>query len=193
MSCHAELPTATAFALDGLHRGVGVLDSLRDRADAGERGPDWPVLVGAVVVCQLAGVIPSLLTADEVATWYPTLAAPAFTPPSWVFGPVWTVLYLLMGVALYLVWQRATGREHQLALGLFAVQLSLNAAWTLVFFGAQALLGGLLVILVLLAAVLATTWAFARVDRRAAALLVPYLCWVGFATLLTFEFWRLNA
>ncbi|WP_135851990.1 TspO/MBR family protein [Halorussus salinus] len=155
-------------------------------------GVDWTLLVGSVLVCQLAGIVPSILTADEVATWYPTLAKPAFTPPSWLFGPVWTTLYLLMGVALYLVWQSDEGRLRTVALGVFGVQLVLNAAWTLTFFGAQAIFGGLVVILVLLATILATMAAFARIDRRATALLVPYLLWVGFATALNYELWRLN-
>ncbi|UPV72922.1 tryptophan-rich sensory protein [Halorussus limi] len=155
-------------------------------------GVDWPVLLGSVLLCELAGVVPSLLTANEVATWYPTLAKPGFTPPSWLFGPVWTALYLLMGVALYLVWRSDGGRLRRVALAAFGVQLVLNAAWTLVFFGTQAIFGGLVVILVLLAAILATIGAFARIDRRAAALLVPYLLWVGFATALNLQIWRLN-
>lgn len=123
---------------------MSVLDRLRPTPD----GPsvEWPALVGSVLLCELAGVVPSVLTAGDVATWYPTLAKPAFTPPSWVFGPVWTTLYLLMGVALYLVWRRAAGRVRQVALGAFAVQLVLNAAWTLTFFGAREILGGLVVI-----------------------------------------------
>jgi len=155
-------------------------------------GVDWPVLLGSILVCELAGIVPSILTADEVATWYPTLAKPAFTPPSWLFGPVWTTLYLLMGVALYLVWRSDDGRLRTVALAVFGVQLVLNAAWTLVFFGSQAIFGGLVVILVLLATILATMAAFARIDRRATALLVPYLLWVGFATALNYELWRLN-
>ncbi|MFC7081223.1 TspO/MBR family protein [Halorussus caseinilyticus] len=167
-----------------------VLDSIR--SSRGETGIDWAVLVGSVLLCELAGIVPSILTADEVATWYPTLAKPAFTPPSWVFGPVWTTLYLLMGVALYLVWQSDRGRLRRVALGVFGVQLVLNAAWTMVFFGAQAILGGLVVILALLATILATMAAFARIDRRAVALLVPYLLWVGFATALNAAIWQLN-
>jgi tryptophan-rich sensory protein len=97
-----------------------------------------------------------------------------------------------MGVALYLVWQSDRGRTRRLALAVFAVQLVLNAAWTMVFFGAQAIFGGVVVILVLLATILATMALFARVDRRAAALLVPYLLWVGFATALNVQIWRLN-
>ncbi|WP_128477522.1 TspO/MBR family protein [Halorussus pelagicus] len=161
------------------------------RGNDGE-GVSWVALVASVLVCELAGIVPSLLTADEVATWYPTLAKPAFTPPSWLFGPVWTTLYLLMGVALYLVWRSDDGRPRTVALALFGAQLVLNAAWTMVFFGAQAIFGGLVVILVLLATILATIGAFARIDRRAAALLVPYLLWVGFATALNLQIWRLN-
>ncbi|NHN57697.1 MULTISPECIES: TspO/MBR family protein [Halorussus] len=168
---------------------MSVTESLK-RDDGGSI--EWVALFASVVGCELAGVVPSLLTADDVATWYPTLAKPAFTPPSWVFGPVWTTLYLLMGVALYLVWRSDYGRRRKLALAIFGVQLALNAAWTLVFFGSQAIFGGLVVIVALLAVILATVAAFARVDRRAAALLVPYLLWVGFATALNYRIWQLN-
>ncbi|EFW91764.1 integral membrane protein [Haladaptatus paucihalophilus DX253] len=150
---------------------------------------DVPALLVCIVVCELAGIIPSFLTANDVATWYTTLQKPAFTPPSWVFGPVWTTLYLLMGIALYLVWRRG---DNRFALAVFAVQLVLNAGWTLVFFGMRWPAGGLAVILALLAAIVATMVAFARIDRRATLLLVPYLCWVAFATLLNYELWRLN-
>ncbi len=147
-----------------------------------------PALLVSIVVCQLAGIVPSILTANDVATWYTTLQKPAFTPPSWVFGPVWTTLYLLMGIALYLVWRE----RNRFALAIFAVQLALNAAWTLVFFGMRWPAGGLVVILALLVAIGATIVVFARVDRRAALLLVPYALWVGFATVLNYELWRLN-
>jgi len=150
---------------------------------------DLPGLIAAIVVCELAGIVPSLLTADEVATWYTTIRTPAFTPPNWVFGPVWTTLYLLMGVSLYLVWR---GDDNRFALGAFAVQLGLNAAWTLVFFGMRWPAGGLAVIVALLAAIVATIAGAWRVDRRAALLLVPYLAWVAFATLLNLQIWRLN-
>ena len=150
---------------------------------------DLPGLLAAVVVCELAGIVPSLLTADDVSTWYTTIQKPAFTPPSWVFGPVWTTLYLLMGVSLYLVWR---GENNRIALAAFAVQLGLNAAWTLVFFGMRWPAGGLAVIVALLAAIVVTVATAARVDRRAALLLVPYLAWVAFATLLNVEIWRLN-
>lgn len=166
---------------------MSVLDAVR------KGSIDVPAVLGSIILCELAGIVPSILTAEDVATWYPTLAKPWFTPPSWLFGPVWTTLYLLMGVALYLVWRRATGRIRRVALGAFAVQLLLNAGWTLTFFGAREIFGGLIVIVTLLAAIVVTIATFARVDRRAAALLVPYLLWVGFATALNYELWRLNA
>lgn len=170
---------------------MSVFDALRQS----EEGPsiEWPALLGSVLLCELAGIVPSILTAEDVATWYPTLAKPAFTPPNWLFGPVWTTLYLLMGVALYLVWRSDRGRTRRLALAAFGVQLALNAGWTLVFFGAHAIFGGLVVIVALVAAILVTIALLARIDRRAAALLLPYLLWVGYATALTYEIWRLNA
>jgi tryptophan-rich sensory protein len=169
---------------------MSVLDTIR--GSRGETGIDRAVLLASVVVCELAGIIPSILTAEDVAMWYPTLAKPAFTPPSWLFGPVWTTLYLLMGVALYLVWRSDRSRVRRVALAAFGVQLVLNAAWSLVFFGSRAIFGGLVVIVALLAVILPTMALFARIDRRAAALLVPYLLWVGFATALNYELWRLN-
>lgn len=154
---------------------------------------DLRVLVACVVLCEAAGVVPGFLTADIVAAWYPTLQQPWFTPPAWVFGPVWTVLYLLMGIALYLVWR--DGRQHvkgRRALWLFAVQLGLNATWTLVFFGLQSVVGGVLVILALWIAIVATVVGFGAINRRAAVLLAPYLLWVTFAAALNVEIWRLN-
>lgn len=159
---------------------------------SGSGGIDWTTLLAAIVVSELAGIVPGFLTAGDVATWYPTLNKPAFNPPSWVFGPVWTILYALMGVALYLAWQRRDRPGGSVALGLFAVQLVLNAAWTLTFFGARSIVGGLVVIVVLWVAIVGTIVAFWRLDRRAGALLVPYLAWVSFAALLNGAIWQLN-
>jgi len=169
---------------------MSILDTVRGTPS--RNSIDWPALVGSVLLCELAGIVPAILTAEDVATWYPTLVRPDFTPPDSLFGPVWTTLYLLMGVALYLVWRSDRGRVRRVALAAFGVQLVLNAAWSLVFFGSRAIFGGLVVIVALLAVILATMALFARIDRRAAALLVPYLLWVGFATALNYELWRLN-
>jgi tryptophan-rich sensory protein len=152
------------------------------------------ILIGFVVVCELVGILGALATAPAIETWYTTIAKPGFTPPSWVFGPVWTSLYLLMGVAAFLIWRRREKRPRavRLALGAFAVQLALNGLWSLAFFGLRSPALGLLVIVPLLVALLATTGLFARVSRPAAALLVPYVAWVAYATALNAAIWGLN-
>lgn len=162
----------------------------RVRGSGGFGTRDYVGLAASIILCQLAGIIPALATTGAVSGWYRTIEQPSFTPPNWVFGPVWTLLFLLMGVALFLVWRREPG--NRLALGAFAVQLVLNMAWTLVFFGQQSPAGGLVVIAALWVAIVATITLFDRVDRRAAVLLVPYLAWVSFAAILNFSIWRLN-
>lgn len=154
-----------------------------------------PVITLAVVVglCVLLGALGGLITAPQIESWYVTLEKPGFTPPSWVFGPVWTVLYALQGVAAWLTWRAGIGRRAvQVALGLFVVQFVLNVAWSPAFFGLESPLLGLVVIGPLWVAIVATIAAMFRVDRRAAALLVPYLAWVSFATLLNYAIWTLN-
>ena len=123
---------------------------------------------------------------------YREVLRPSWAPPGWIFGPVWITLYTMMGVAAWLVWRTAPSRERSVALTLFAIQLALNAAWTPVFFGLRSIGGGLLVIAVLNVAILATIVAFGRRSQAAAWMLVPYACWVGFATALNTELWRLN-
>jgi tryptophan-rich sensory protein len=152
------------------------------------------VLTGlaGVVLVNAAGAAPAVLSGPGSA-WFQALAKPAVYPPSWLFGVVWTLLFTLMGVAVALVWLDARDtRAGRVALGLFAGQMVLNVAWTPAFFAAQNLLWGLVVIVALWPAVLATVVAFDRVDRRAAALLVPYLAWVTFAAVLNYRFLALN-
>lgn len=122
--------------------------------------------------------------------WYASLAKPEWNPPSWIFGPVWSVLYLSMAVAAWLVWRKG-GQGH--ALRLYIVQLALNAAWTPVFFGAHQLGAALLVILALWLAILLTLRAFWRISMPAGLLFVPYLAWVSFASFLNFTLWRMNS
>jgi len=126
-------------------------------------------------------------------SWYADLAKPAWNPPNAWFGPVWTALYLMMGVAAWLVWRRKGWRGARVALSLFLVQLVCNALWSWLFFGLHAPLAALVDIVVLWLAILATALAFVRHSRPAALLLLPYLAWVGFATALNFALWRLNA
>jgi tryptophan-rich sensory protein len=124
--------------------------------------------------------------------WYAGLVKPALTPPSWVFGPVWTLLYILMGVAAWMVWQRRGRAGVPLALTLFLLQLGLNVLWSFLFFGLQQPGLALLDIIALWLAILASLLAFRRLHRPAAGLLVPYLLWVSFAIYLNLQFWRLN-
>lgn len=150
----------------------------------------WAAL--AVIAVNVVGAAPAVLAGPDSA-WFAALEKPALYPPPWVFGVVWTALFTLMGVAVFLVARRGLdARPVRVALGLFALQFAFNVAWTPVFFGAQELLAGLGIIAVLDVLVVATIWAFARVDRRAAVLLVPYLAWALFATLLNYQFWALN-
>ena len=146
----------------------------------------------SVVVVNLVGAAPAVLAGPDSA-WFESLVKPALYPPPWVFGVAWTALFTLLGIAAYLVARRGIdSRPVRVALGLFALQFAFNVAWTPVFFGAQELLWGLVIIAILDVLVLATIRAFQRVDRRAALLLIPYLAWVLFATLLNYQIWALN-
>jgi benzodiazapine receptor len=160
-----------------------------------DRRPRLSLLL-AVLAVELVGASGAVFTASGLASWYGTLQQPALAPPNWVFGPVWTALFALMGVAVWLVWRRLgeprIERRARAALVVFAVHFAVNLAWSAAFFGLQSVDLGLAVILVLLALLLLTIRAFDRVDRRAALLLVPYLLWTGFAAYLNYRFWVLN-
>ena len=147
----------------------------------------------SVAVCLLIGALSGFATQSSVGTWYPTLAKPTFTPPDWLFAPVWSLLYLLMGVAAGLVWAR--GFHHiwvKTALYYFGFQLLVNGSWSLVFFGLQNPPVALGVIGVLLALIALTIRSFRVVSKPAAWLLVPYLLWVLFASLLNLRIVQLN-
>jgi tryptophan-rich sensory protein len=157
-------------------------------------GKDIFRLIVACVVCLSAGAIGTLAVGEGgFRSWYSAIEKPAFTPPGWVFGPVWTVLYILMGVAAFLVWRRGlASRTVQVALGWFLGQLVLNALWSPVFFGWHRIGLALVVIVLLWAAIVVTLYRFLRVSTVAALLLVPYLLWVSFATILNAAIWWLN-
>jgi tryptophan-rich sensory protein len=153
----------------------------------------WKKLIVSILICQFAGVFGSLFTYPEITTWYASLNKPAFTPPNWLFGPAWTILFTLMGVSLYLVWRKdAEAAVKRKALYVFALQLGLNALWSFLFFGLHSPLFGLAGILLMLASILATILLFYRIDRKAAYVLLPYICWVSFAALLNYSVWVLN-
>lgn len=155
-------------------------------------GRNLVALAGFVALCFVVAAAGGAVTATSVGTWYPGLAKPAFNPPDWVFGPVWTALYLMIAVAGWRVWRRRSESGAWLALGAWGVQLSLNLSWSLLFFGARMIGTALAEIAVLLAAILITAALFWRIDRIAGALLIPYAAWVGFATVLNAALWRLN-
>jgi len=150
-------------------------------------------LVVSLVACQLAGLIGSFFTITSITTWYATLQKPSFTPPNWLFAPAWITLYVLMGLAAFFVWRKGIDKPGVAgALALFLVQLVLNALWSIVFFGFQSPFGGLVVIVLLWFAILFTILRFFRLSITAGALMIPYILWVTFASVLTFSVWRLN-
>ncbi len=150
-------------------------------------------LILAVAVPLAVGGLSGFATAGGVDTWYPTLAKPSFNPPAWVFGPTWTVLYILMGVALFLVWRQGPSTPGvRLALTVFAVQLILNGLWSIIFFGMQSPGWAFAEIILLWLAIVATLWSFWRRTPAAGWLLVPYLVWVSFAAVLNGSIWILN-
>ena len=153
---------------------------------------DWGMLAVFVVACLAVSAVGGAVTAASVGDWYADLDKPAFNPPDWVFAPVWTVLYLMMAVAGWRVWRRAGFRDARIALALFAAQLALNLAWSLLFFGWRRIDLALVDIVALLAVIISTTVAFWRIDRLAGLLFVPYAVWVAYAVLLNVSLWVLN-
>ncbi len=144
-------------------------------------------LVSSIILCELAGIIGSFFTISAISNWYIYLNKPSFSPPNYLFGPVWTTLYFLMGVSLYLVWQK-----KKKVPSIFWVQLFLNAIWSILFFGLKSPILGLLDIIFLLIAIVLTVKSFYKSSKAAAFLLLPYLAWVTFATVLNFSIWILN-
>ncbi len=150
-------------------------------------------LLLALAIPLTIGSLSALTLGDTAMTWYQIINRPGWAPPGRVFGPVWTALYILMGVALWLVWQHGVDRPGvALALMLFTVQLILNAMWAPLFFGLDWIMGGLVVAILLWITLLATMVQFYRVRRSAGLMLVPYLLWVTFAVGLNFSIWQLN-
>ena len=146
-----------------------------------------------LAACALVAGIGGAVTAVSLPAWYAHLAKPPFNPPNWIFGPVWTALYLLMAIAAWRVSRRGgEGQGLSLALGLWTVQLALNLGWSLIFFGLHAPGAAAAELALLLAAIVATIWAFFRIDRIAGVMMAPYLAWCSFAFALNWAVWRLN-
>lgn len=149
-------------------------------------------LITSVCVPFVAAVVGSAVTIPNIATWYATLDKPFFSPPNWLFGPVWTLLYLLMGLSLYLVWVAQYKKSKKSALVMFGLQLMLNALWSVVFFGLHAPWLGVIIIILLLVSIIATMRLFWPISKTAAYLMFPYIIWVSFATLLNIAIVVLN-
>ncbi|MEW4562478.1 TspO/MBR family protein [Bremerella sp. JC770] len=149
-------------------------------------------LVGWIVLCFTAAGVGSSFTMPQIETWYAELEKPFFNPPNWVFGPVWSVLYLMMAVAVWLVWKNAGWVNAPHSLGMWCFQLLLNTTWSVLFFGLESPVLAAVEITVLWISILITTIAFWRHDRLAAILMMPYLAWVSYAAALNYTIAALN-
>ncbi|UCE18277.1 MAG: tryptophan-rich sensory protein [Gemmatimonadota bacterium] len=151
-------------------------------------------IIACIVICQFVGFLGSFFTAPAIPTWYAALNKPSFTPPNWVFGPVWITLYLMMGISAYLVWRLGLNEPGvKTALLLFGLQLALNALWSPVFFGLKSPLAGAAVIILLWIVLLATIMVFFNLSRISAILLIPYILWVSYAAVLNISIMILNS
>lgn len=154
---------------------------------------NWLKLITSIVLVWIVGVSGSLFTASSVTTWFPSLAKPSFNPPSWLFGPVWTILYIMIGVSLYLVWTaKAKAKVKKKAYWIFGIQLVLNALWSVAFFGAQNPALAFIIIVLLWISIIVNAMVFYKISRPAGYLLVPYFLWVSFASILNLFIWLLN-
>lgn len=147
-------------------------------------------LIVSILVCELAGAIGYFFTSSTTG-WYAALAKPSFNPPSWVFGPVWTILYLLMGVSLYLVWN-SDSKQKRNTIIVFGIQLFLNAIWSIIFFGFNNVFLAFVDIVLLWIFIIAAMFLFYRASRISSYILMPYLAWVSFAVLLNYRILALN-
>ncbi|MFH1715650.1 MAG: TspO/MBR family protein [Elusimicrobiota bacterium] len=149
-------------------------------------------LILSVLLCQGAGVVGGFITAKTVKTWYVTLNKPSFNPPDWVFGPVWTFLYLCMGVSLYLVWKESDNNVINKAVIVFLIQLVLNSLWSILFFGVRSPFLALIDIIFLLIGIALCIILFYNISKLAGYLMMPYFLWVCFAAVLNTSLWLMN-
>ncbi|MBW2963522.1 tryptophan-rich sensory protein [Candidatus Woesearchaeota archaeon] len=154
---------------------------------------DWLKLVISIAIPLLAGFIGSFFTSESVSTWYQTLIKPSFNPPNWIFGPVWTLLFILMGIALYLVWIKGWKKDEvKIGIYFFSAQMVLNLLWSYFFFYLHQPLYSFIEIIFLWLAIFGTILTFYKVDKRTLYLLLPYLLWVSFAAFLNLTIYLIN-
>lgn len=147
-----------------------------------------------IVICLFAGFIGSFFTTTAIPTWYASINKPSFNPPNWLFGPVWTFLYILMGISLYIIWDKDVKNKKikNNALMIFGIQLFLNVLWSVIFFGLKSPFYAFIEIMFLWVTILFTIISFYKISKTASFLLIPYILWVSFASLLNFYVWVLN-
>ncbi|HML06006.1 MAG TPA: TspO/MBR family protein [Methanobacterium sp.] len=150
-------------------------------------------LVISILIPLIAGFIGSIATFDGITNFFNVLNKPVWTPPSWAFAPIWTTLFILMGIALFLVWRKGfERRDVKIAMAIFGVQIILNILWSVIFFGLRSITGGLIEIIILWIAILVNIVVFYRISKAAGLLLVPYIIWVTIASYLTYTVYILN-
>lgn len=152
---------------------------------------NWPLLLGFIIFCEGVGLIGSVFTFSSIPVWYQALQKPSFSPPNYLFGPVWTFLYAMMGTSFYLIWI-SKSKLRQNAINLFLVQLGLNALWSFLFFGLRNPALALAEIIILWIFIFLTIRSFWKISKISSYLLWPYLAWVSFATILNLSIWMLN-
>lgn len=185
--CGCKAPLATGFISNKMNTFAHSVHSMKSRSK----------IITGFIICLLIplviGGISGYITSSEINTWFSALRKPSFNPPNTVFGPVWTVLYLLMGISSFLVWKGPETRLRNKALAVYGAQLFLNFWWSIIFFSFHSLLFAVIEIIALWALITYMIVLFGKVSKTAAYLNLPYILWVSFATLLTVAFWWLNS
>jgi len=153
---------------------------------------DYLKLAASILIPLAAGFVGAFFTTPSIATWYAALQKPLFSPPNWIFGPVWTILYVLMGLSMYLVWTGGKNKSISGAFTLFGTQLFLNVLWSIIFFGMKSPFYAFIEIVVLWIAIILTIRNFQNISKTAALLLIPYVLWVSFAAVLNYSIFVLN-
>jgi len=145
-------------------------------------------LIVSILLCQLAGFIGAVFTTPAIPAWYTSLNKPNFSPPNWLFGPVWILLYTLMGISFYFIWQKKAKRE----MIIFLIHLAINSLWSIIFFGLKNLSLSFLVIIFLWSMIVLLIIKFSKIKKLASYLLIPYFLWISFASFLNLSIWLLN-
>jgi translocator protein len=153
---------------------------------------DWLKLIISILMCQFAGLFGTIFTRKNIPTWFANLKKPIFNPPDWVFGPVWITLYFMMGISFYLIWKNENSSVTKIPIIIFIVHLFLNSIWTIIFFGFKSPGFAFIEIIILWILILICIIQFYPISTTASVLLIPYLLWVSFASVLNFTIWKLN-